>query len=89
MVEFRTKGGFINEKLSLSLVTSSILLSMLLIPVHTETVHAKEVENKVNSSTYMVGFKKPHTNGRAKEVKTEISSASQLKKLFRKKIIQN
>lgn len=72
------------KKLSLSLVTSSILLLMLLTPVHTETVHAKEVENKVNSSTYMVGLKKQHTNGRAKEDKTEISSASQLKNYLEK-----
>ncbi|MGN4124197.1 hypothetical protein ACMGD3_04090 [Lysinibacillus sphaericus] len=72
------------KKLSLSLAASSIFLSMVFIPVHGETVQAKEMENKVNSSTHMIGLKKPHANGGAKEVEikkveTKIESASQLR----------
>ncbi|MBH9787914.1 hypothetical protein FE576_21770, partial [Clostridioides difficile] len=46
------------KKLSLSLVTSSILLSMLLTPVHTETVQAKEVENTVDLTKKLNKIKK-------------------------------
>lgn len=71
------------KKLSLSLAASSIFLSMLFTPAHNETVQAKEVENKVNSSTHMVGLKKSH-NGGDKEVETKIESASQLKAYLEK-----
>ncbi|KOP69618.1 hypothetical protein AMS59_22075 [Lysinibacillus sp. FJAT-14745] len=73
------------KKLSLSLAASSIFLSMLFTPAHNETVHAKVMENKVNSSTDMVGLKKPHTNSGAKEVDTKIESANQLKTYLDKK----
>lgn len=71
------------KKLPLSLAASSIFLSMLFTPAH-ETVQAKEMENKANSSTYTVALKKPHTKGGDKEVEvkkveTKIESPSQLK----------
>ncbi|MFJ8087458.1 hypothetical protein ACIQ7N_04500 [Lysinibacillus sp. NPDC095746] len=70
------------KKLPLSLAASSIFLSMLFTPAH-ETVQAKEMDNKANSSTYMVALKKPHTKGGRKEVEvkkveTKIESANQL-----------
>ncbi|MGN4123491.1 hypothetical protein ACMGD3_00340 [Lysinibacillus sphaericus] len=66
------------------MAASSIFLSMLFIPVHNEPVQAKEMENKVNLSTRMVGLKTPHTNGGTKVVETKISSASQLKTYLEK-----
>lgn len=70
------------KKLPLSLAASSIFLSMLFTPAH-ETVQAKEMENKANSSTYMVALKNPHTKGGGKEVEvkkveTKIESPRQL-----------
>ncbi|MFJ7648494.1 hypothetical protein ACIQ1H_13105 [Lysinibacillus sp. NPDC097279] len=76
------------KRLSLPLVTSTFLISMLFTPVLTETVNAKEVDQKVEST---VKFnknqkKKDNTNEmEAKKVDTKIESASQLKSYLKEK----
>ncbi|RDV29975.1 hypothetical protein [Lysinibacillus capsici] len=70
------------KKLSLSLVTSSILLSMLLTPVHTETVQAKEVENTVDLTKKLnkvkKNFKKQTNNDETNELDTKVIDTKEI-----------